>query len=181
MLLVLGEQVSQVVVSKSRHQMIDHVESLLSDMLQLHLLGPVEIFYLLDVHLHSWVTLFVVIQARFELLKLEGRRVKKFIEVVAELPNVQDPLELFRTHADLHRHWLGFHDAAMQLWHLLNQSVWNRVSHRVTLDVLRVQLAKDLELLLNELISLDFLPLCRRQYVLCLHSLALLRLESSLS
>lgn len=61
-LLFLGEQVSQVVISESRHQVIDHVEALLSDMLQLHLFSPVELFlHLFDVHFHSWITLFVVI------------------------------------------------------------------------------------------------------------------------
>ena len=67
-------------------------------------------------------------------------------EVVAELPNVENALELFSRHVNLHGCWLRTHDAAVELRHLLDEGVGDGISDRVALDILRVQLAKDLEL-----------------------------------
>ena len=63
-MLVLGEQVLEVALSQGRQQMVDHVETLLADVLELHLFGPVEIFDFPEVHLHTRVVLSIVAEAR---------------------------------------------------------------------------------------------------------------------
>ena len=180
--LVLGEQVLQVVVSEGRHEMVDHVETFLPDMLQLHLLRPVKLFLdLSDTHGHSRVTFGIVAEARSQLFQLELRRLEELVEVVAKLPDVKDALELLRSHINLHRRGFSTHDATMQLRHLLDEAVWDGVPHRVALNVLGVQLAEYLELRLDQSVALDLLSLHRGQNVLSFHSLALLRFESRLS
>ena len=67
-------------------------------------------------------------------------------EVVAELPNVENALELFSGHVNLHGCWLRTHDATVELRHLLDEGVGDGISDRVALDIFGVQLAKDLEL-----------------------------------
>ena len=69
----------------------------------------------------------------------------------------------------------------MQFWHFLDEGVRDGVSDRVALDVFGVQLAENLELLLDELGAFDFFPFGRRQDVLGFGSLALLCLEGRLS
>ena len=69
----------------------------------------------------------------------------------------------------------------MKLWHLLDECVGDWVPHRVTLNVLRVELTEDLELLLDQLSSFDLLSFCRGQDMLRLDSLTLLSLKSGLS
>lgn len=182
MLAVLGEQILQVLVGQGRHQVIDHVEPFLPDVLQLHLLGPIKLaFHLGEAHLHPWIALGVVVEARFKLFELEGWRVQELVEIVAEFPNVQNPLEILGAHIDFHRCWFRSHDTTMQFWHFLDEGVRDRVSDRVAFDVFGVQLAENLELLLDELGALDFLPFGRRQDVLGFGSLALLCLEGRLS
>ena len=182
MLAVLGEQILQVLVGQGRHEVIDHVEPFLTDVLQLHLLGPIELaFDLGEAHLHPWIALGVVVEAGFELFELEGGCVEELVEVVAEFPNVENPLEVLGAHIDFHRSGLGSHDTAMQFWHFLDEGVRDGVSDRVALDVFGVQLAENLELLLDELGAFDFFPFGRRQDVLGFGSLALLCLEGRLS
>ena len=67
-------------------------------------------------------------------------------EVVAELPNVENALELFSGHVNLHGCRLRTHDATVELRHLLDEGVGDGISDRVALDIFGVQLAKDLEL-----------------------------------
>ena len=69
----------------------------------------------------------------------------------------------------------------MELRHLLDEGVWDRVSHLVTLDVLWVRFRENLELLLDQLGSLELLALSRGQHMLCFRPFALLSLEGGLS
>ena len=90
-------------------------------------------------------------------------------------------LELLRRHVNLHGHGLRLKHAAVQLWHLLDEGVRDGIANRVALHVLRVELAEDLELLLDQSGALYLLLLGGGEDVLGLRPLPLLRLESGLA
>ena len=60
------------------------------------------------------------------------------------------------------------HHATMELRHFLDQGVRDGVSDRITLDILRIELAEDLELLLDQSCTLYLLLLSRGENVLSL-------------
>ena len=69
----------------------------------------------------------------------------------------------------------------MELWHFLDQGVRDGVSDRITLDILRIELTKDLELLLDQSGSLYLLLLSGGEHVLSLRPFPFLGLQGCLA
>ena len=90
-------------------------------------------------------------------------------------------LELLGRHVNLHGYRLGLHHASMELWHFLDQGVRDWVSDRITLDILWIQLAEDLELLLDQPCTLYLLLLSRGENVLSLRPFPFFCLEGGLA
>ena len=63
------------------------------------------------------------------------------------MPDVQNSLEVLGADVDLHQFRFGLHEPTMQFRHFLDQSVRNRVSDGVALDILWVKLSENLELM----------------------------------
>ena len=129
--------------------LIDHVEAFLFDVLQLQLLGPVKLLQLSDRHLVAGIFGSVIVETCLELFKLELRRLQELSEVVAELPDVQNLLEILSFNIDLHGPRLRLQESTVELRHLLDKCVGDRVSNRVAFHILWVKLSEDLELLLD--------------------------------
>ena len=125
---VHGEEVLQVVVREGGHKVVHSVETLLPDMLQLHLLSPVKLLRnLSEVQGHPRIALRIVTETGSQLFKLELWRLKELVEVVAELPDVKDALELLRLHVNLHGCGLWSHNTTVELRHLFDEGVGDGV------------------------------------------------------
>ena len=97
---------------------VDHVQALLTNVLNPHLFIPIKFLLLLHCEVRVCILLVGVRQGSLEFFELEAWRVQVVVEVVAKLPDVDQLFELFCRHVDLVGLRLWIRADSMELWQL---------------------------------------------------------------
>ena len=84
----------KICLCEGSHEVVNHVETFLINVLDRHLIVPIKLlFWILDI-IKTRVTFLIIVDTRGKLLNFELWCLEELIEVVTELPDIQDTFEL---------------------------------------------------------------------------------------
>ena len=158
-------------------KLIDQGEAFSSDLDQSHLLRAVKLFCLC-------VPLFACVgESHPQVVELEDRRGEIIREIVTKFPDVEKPLKLFRVDVDGKHGGLGDQvGRTVELGQFTDQIVLDRILDGVFLDQLWVEVAENSELIFDQALFLETLPLSLTQHMLRLLAFSrLVNFKSGLS